>query len=155
LKNQTKSRSWVIWLLMILQILLGVGALAGGGSFILAPDGHIIQMPLSNLEYTPFSDFLIPGILLFTFVGLYPLVVAYGLWKLPSWHWPEALNPFKQYHWSWAGSLAAGVIVIIWIVVQVAMIRAVAFLHILYLVWGGVLILLTLVSSVRRYCARP
>jgi hypothetical protein len=64
-------------LLIWLQVLLAVGALAGGASFILAPDGHVIQMPLRNLKDTPFKDFLIPGILLFTLVGLFPLAVAF------------------------------------------------------------------------------
>jgi hypothetical protein len=140
------------WLLIVLQVLLGLGALAGGGAFILAPDGHLIQMPLSNLKDSPFRDFLIPGVLLFTFVGIFPLGVAYSLWRLPARRWPDALNPFKDLHWSWAGSLAAGAIIIIWITVQVLLIRAVAFLHILYWAWGVLLLVLTLLPSVREYC---
>jgi hypothetical protein len=93
-----------------------------------------------------------PGVLLFTFVGVFPLVVAYGLWKQPAWRLPEGLNPFKDAHWSWPGSLAAGAILIIWITVQVLLIRAVAFLHVLYWAWGAVLVALTLLPSVRGYC---
>jgi len=150
-RNQGKRRPFAVGLLIWLQVLLALGALAGGGTFILAPDGHVIQMPLSNLKDSPFKDFLIPGILLFTFVGLVPLAVAYSLWKRPSWRWPEAINPFRDTHWSWAGSLAAGAIIILWITVQVLLIRAVAFLHVLYWVWGVVLLVLTLLPSVRRY----
>jgi len=152
-KTKTRSRSSVVWLLIVLQFLLGLGALAGGGSFILAPDGHLLQMPISVLKNTPFPNFLIPGLLLFTFVGIFPIAVAYSLWKQPAWHWPDLLNPFKQFHWSWAASLAAGVAVAIWIIVQIQWIP-VGFLHILYLVWGVVLALLTLHPAVRQYCRR-
>jgi hypothetical protein len=51
--------------------------------------------------------------------------------------------------WSWASSLSTGVILLIWITVQVLMLRSVAFLHILYFVWGWVLIILTLTPGVR------
>jgi len=123
-----------------------------GAMLFLAPDGHLMQMSVSMLEHSPFSNFLIPGLILFVFLGIYPLAVAYGLWKQPGWRWPDALNPFRGIHWSWAASLAAGVIVILWIVVEVLMLQAVAFLHILYFAWGIVLVLLTLLPQVRRYC---
>ena len=142
------------WVLIVLHVLLGVGAVVSGGVLMAAPDGHLMQMPLSMLEHSPFANFLIPGAILFTLLGVYPLCVAYGLWKRPGWRWPDAINPFKGIHWSWAGSLAAGVIVAIWIVVEVIMLRSLVFLQILYLVWGIVLIVLTLLPEVRRHYAR-
>ena len=154
MKNQSNHRSFAVWLLIVLQFLLGLGALISGAMMIAFPDGSLFQMPLSMLKYSPFSNFLIPGIILFTTVGVFPLAVAYSLWRKPTWRWPEALNPAKQLHWSWAASLAAGVIVLIWISVQLLMIRAVSFLHPFYYIWGLLLILLTLTPAVRRYCAR-
>lgn len=150
MQNDTNSRPFTVWILILLQVLLGLGALGGGGAFLLAPDGHLIQMPISNLENTPFSNFLIPGVLLFTFLGVYPMVVAYGLWRRFTWHWADILNPFKQIHWSWAGSLTVGGILIIWITVQIQMI-SVGFLHILYFCWGVLLLFMTLLPNVRRY----
>jgi hypothetical protein len=137
--------------LIALLLLLGLSALIPGAMFMLAPDGHLIQMPMSNLRESPFLDYFIPGLLLFSFVGIFPLAVAYGLWRMPAWRWPNLINPFKHQHWSWAGSLAAGVILIIWITAQVLLIRAVAFLHYLYWGWGAVLILLTMLPDVRRF----
>jgi hypothetical protein len=148
--SKMHPRPFSVSLLILLQFLLGLGALAGGGTFLLAPDGHLIQMPVSNLKNSPFSDFLIPGFLLFTFVGIFPAAVAYSLWKRPTWRWPNVLNPFKEMHWSWAGSLAAGVIVILWITVQIQMIPVV-FLHLFYIGWGVLLLLLTLLPNVRQY----
>ena len=63
-------------LAVVLEIFLGVGALFGGGAFILAPDGHLLGMPTKLLAGSPFPSFLVPGIILFTFVGLAPLQAA-------------------------------------------------------------------------------
>lgn len=63
-------------LAMVLEIFLGIGALFGGIQFILAPDGHLLGVPLSMLAGTPFHSFLAPGLLLFTFVGVAPIVAA-------------------------------------------------------------------------------
>jgi len=155
MENSANRRPAPVWALIVLHVLLGVGAVVSGGMLLAAPDGHLMQMPLSMLEHSPFSDFLIPGAILFTLLGIYPLCVAYGLWKRPGWRWPDAINPFKGIHWSWAGSLAAGVIGVIWIVVEIITLRSFVFLQILYLVWGSVLILLTLLPVVRRYYTRP
>src|SRR6202043_944297 len=63
-------------LAMVLEIFLGIGALFGGIQFILAPDGHLLGVPLSMLAGTPFHSFLVPGLLLFTFVGLAPIMAV-------------------------------------------------------------------------------
>jgi len=58
------------------EIFLGLGALFGGGAFILAPDGHLLGMPTKLLSGSPFPSYLLPGIILFVFVGLAPLMAA-------------------------------------------------------------------------------
>ena len=150
MKKQTNFRSKAAWLLIVLQFLLGFGAFISGALLTAVPDGSLMQMPVSMLKYSPFSNFIIPGIILSTLLGVYPLVVAYCLWQKPAWRRPEVINPFKHMHWCWAASLAAGVILLIWIAVQVLMLQSVVFLHILYFIWGWVLILLTLLPGVRQ-----
>ncbi len=140
-------------ILILLQFFLGIGAMFGGGALMLAPDGSLLGMPLSVMEGAPFANFFIPGLVLFTFVGLFPLCVAYSLWKLPSWRWPNAINPFKRAHWSWAGSLAAGAITVIWIVVELIWVPYAA-IHGVYLAWGALILLLTLLPIVRKYTQR-
>jgi hypothetical protein len=148
------KRPFADTVLIVLLLVLGVSALIPGAMFMAAPDGHLIQMPMSNLQDSPFRDYFIPGLLLFCFVGVFPVLVAYGLWRMPAWEWPNLINPFRAQHWSWAGSLAAGVILIIWITAQVFLIKSVAFLHYLYWGWGIVVVLLTLTSSVRQFHER-
>jgi len=150
-----KSRPFLVWLLVFMLVFLGIGALGGGGSLILKPDGSIMQMPVEWLAVTPFSSYLIPGLILFTLVGVYPMVVAYCLLKRPGWRWPDTLNPFKSIHWAWAASLAAGIIAMIWISVQVWMLGYVHPLQPTIFITGAVIVLLPLVSSVRRYYTNP
>ncbi len=140
----------VVRLLLGMHIFLSIGALFGGGAFILGPDGRLIQMPFSHLKDSPFQSFLVPGILLFTTLGIYPLAVGYGLWKRPAWRWPNSINPFKWMHWCWAGALSVGVATIIWITVQMVWVP-IGVVHIFYLLYGIGLLAVTLHPGVRRF----
>jgi hypothetical protein len=148
--NQSKSKPFIIWILFILHILLGVGAIASGLLMMISPDGDLMHMPLNLMQDSPFSTYFIPGLILFTFLGIYPMIIAYGLWKKPTWTWAEAVNPFKRFHWSWAGSIAAGLIVVIWLTVELIWVGY-SFLHTVYYIWGGLITLITLLPGVRRY----
>lgn len=68
--------SGIARLAIALEIFLGLGALFGGGAFILGPDGHLLGMPTKLLAGSPFTSYLIPGIILFTFIGIAPLLSA-------------------------------------------------------------------------------
>jgi hypothetical protein len=67
---------WIARLAVALEIFLGLGALFGGGALVLAPDGHLLGMPTKLLAGSPFPSFLVPGIVLFTCLGLAPLLAA-------------------------------------------------------------------------------
>lgn len=150
MKPTFDRRPFSVGLLIWLQILLGFGAVVSGGLLMLSPDGSWMHMPLSVIEGSPFINFFIPGVILFILLGVYPLCIAFGLWKRPGWRWPDAVNPFKRMHWSWTGSIAAGFIVLIWLTVELIWV-SVAFLHILYYVWGGLIVVLTLLPVTRKY----
>ena len=63
-------------IVLILLFILGIGALYGGLSFITDPTGESIQISIEVLDGTPFTNFLIPGIILLLANGLLPLAVA-------------------------------------------------------------------------------
>ena len=149
----TSHRPLVVKLLAFLEVFLGVNGLIGGIPFLLAPDGSILGMTPIQLQKTPFLDFTVPGLLLTLYLGLYPLAAAYALWQLPSWRWPDLINPFRQFHWSWAGSMAAGVISVIWIIVQIQWIPF-GFLHFFIFFWGVLIMRVALLPGVRDYCKR-
>ena len=140
--------------LVILHFLLGVGATVSAIALIVAPDGHLIQLPLNLLAEAPFTDFQFPGILLFVFIGVYPLVVAFSIWRQPAWSLPHRINPFRSFHWSWTASLAAGVILMVWIIVQIQWVPL-GFLHVFYLIWAMVILGIGFLPSIRHYFTLP
>jgi hypothetical protein len=77
-RRQARPQSFtgIARLAVILEVFLGLGAMAGGAMLILGPDGHLLGMPTTMLSGTPFRDYLVPGIILFTAVGLAPMVIA-------------------------------------------------------------------------------
>ena len=66
------------WILLILLLVQGLGGIGGGLSLVLKPDGSVMGMPVSHLDGSPFSDYLIPGLILLLVLGVLPLVAAAG-----------------------------------------------------------------------------
>lgn len=148
------ARPITAWILIILLFFLGIGGIISGVLLFAAPDGHLIGFTAAMLEGSPFPNYLIPGIILFLFVGVYQVFVGYSLLTHPGWRWPEKINPNKRYHWAWAASWAAGVILLIWITVETVLLGYISFLQPVIAVWGVVLIALTLLPAIRRYNRR-
>ena len=71
-------------ILLFLLLFLSLGALFGGGALMLDPTGELLQMPVTMLKGSPFNDFLIPGLILFTILGIFPLLIFYALLKRPQ-----------------------------------------------------------------------
>jgi hypothetical protein len=98
-----------------LLAFLSLGAFAGGASLVAKPDGSIMQMPLSLLAGSPFADYFIPGLILGGLFGVGSLVVVFlGIRKV-------RLAPFLAF--------AIGCAQMIWIVVELAIIKELSFLH--------------------------
>jgi hypothetical protein len=116
-------------LAVVLEIFLGIGALFGGIQFILAPDGHLLGVPLSILAGTPFRSFLVPGLLLFTFVGVAPIVAASVTARR------RAIGPLA--------ALAVGLALMGWITVEMAI-----FAGLTSLFWAFYLVLGTVIAAV-------
>lgn len=70
-------------LLIALLAFLGLGAIGGGAVLIISPSGKLMGMPLAMLDTSPFSNFLIPGIILFLVLGLLPMFLLIALLKNP------------------------------------------------------------------------
>ena len=149
--DRTASRPITLWILIVLMFILGFAAIVSGPMLFLAPDGSLMQMSVDALKGTPFSDYLIPGIILFIFMGLYPIFVGISLIKRPKSNFLNSLNPFKGYHWAWTASLASGLILLIWIITETLFIGYESFLQPLMAGWGILILVLTLLQNVRRY----
>jgi hypothetical protein len=94
--------------LVVLEVLLSVGALGGGFVLILAPRGEIMPLPLSALAGSPFDTYLGPGLILFSVLGLGPLVAARVAWLR---------HPFAP-----VAAFIVGVALLIWVAVEIAII---------------------------------
>lgn len=98
-----------------LLLFNGIGALYGGGLLMNDPTGQKIQLPLSYLHYSPFTDYFIPGIVLFLFNGILSLTVA-GLALIRRRHYAQFV-------------VLQGAILCGWIIIQVLMVRNIYYLH--------------------------
>jgi hypothetical protein len=75
---------------------------------ILGSRGEIIPLPVSALAGSPFQTYLGPGLILFTVLGLGPLVAARLAWKR------NPLAPFAAF--------VVGSGLLIWVAVEIAII---------------------------------
>ncbi|TCD01538.1 hypothetical protein [Pedobacter psychroterrae] len=136
--------------LIFLLAFLGLGAIGGGGALIVSPTGKLIGLPLSLLDPSPFNSFLIPGLILFTVLGLAPCLLIIALLKKPESWFAEMLNCFSDMHWSWTYCVYIAFGLIIWIQVEMVFIQAVSWLHTFYIILALIMLFITLLPTVRQ-----
>lgn len=107
--------------LFSLHTLVGIGAIFGGLAAILNPQGPL-GVPVEALKNSPFSNYLIPGIILATIIGLGNIISALTIFL------KSRFQGYISSVFSWA--------LVIWIVVQCVMLNGVHFLHILFFIIG-------------------
>lgn len=112
------KRPFEIYVIFMLLFILSVNALLAGGMMIVSPSGSGLGLPLDWISGTPFKSYIIPGILLFCFLGMLPFVTLIGLIFKIHGGFLEKLNIYPEMHWAWTFSLYSGIITIIWIIVQ-------------------------------------
>lgn len=148
--NAAPSHPIALWLLKTLLLILSISALVPGIELIIDPSGKIIQFPEGALDGSPFTDYLIPGFLLTLFMGLLPLAAWFALWKKPRNAFLERINPFPGRHWAWTLALMSGIVLMVWILVQMTMVPY-FFLQPTLLGWSAAIILLCLLPGVRAF----
>lgn len=57
------------WPLALPCAVVGVSAVFGGSALVIEPGGQLLRMPLGYLTGTPFTTYLVPGLLLALVVG--------------------------------------------------------------------------------------
>lgn len=135
--NTLDKRPIIFYVLLILLFFQSASGLYGGAALISDPTGHVLSLPTTLLEGTPFQNFLIPGIILFTVLGIVPLIVFVGSWQQKMWAWP--------------GAMLVSIALIIWIGVQIAMIgyESEPPLQLIYGIVGIALLILTQLPGIR------
>jgi len=136
--------------LVFLLAFLSVGAIGGGVTLIISPKGELMQLPLELIEGSLFSNYLIPGLILFIFFGLLPPIVIAGLLGNRKCKIAERLNICNDMNWSWTFTVYIGFAIIIWIQVQISIIKSIHWFHTFY-VFLGIVILATAMLSPMRH----
>lgn len=95
-------RPYVLAAAVLFQGLSGIG---GGICLLVDPTGALIGIPLEWLEGSPFHDYRLPGLVLLAALGVFPVVVSWGLWNRQA--------------WARLGSVVVGVALTGWIAVEV------------------------------------
>ena len=123
-----KNKHLVYVSLGILQIFIGLGAVAGGIVLIIDPSGSIMGLPLDLLHGSPFPDYLIPGLFLFLINGVGSLL--------------GSISTFVKKFYAGEIAVALGIILIVWIIIQVLIIEGFHWIHALYIGLGFLELLL-------------
>lgn len=108
-------------LLFALHAFVGIGGMAGGLAAITNPQ-EPLGVSVEILKKSPFSNYLIPGIILFTIIGLGNVICAF------MFRFKSRFQGYISSVFSWA--------LVIWIVVQCIMLNTVAFLHVIFFIIG-------------------
>ena len=116
-------------ILIFLHVFVGIGALFGGSGAILNPVDPM-GITVDVLKNSPFSSFLIPGIILLVAIGFGNIFAAVVL--------------YYEYKYSLYISHLMGLVLVGWIVVQCIMMRNINILHVVYFIIGGIEMLLSL-----------
>jgi hypothetical protein len=121
---------------LVLLFFNGISAVFGGLGLMIDPGGEMMQMPLDFLKYSPFHNFLIPGIILFTFNGVFSFIIAV-----------LTIMKVKIYPWL---VIFEGCVLTIWLTVQIIFIKMFyPPLHVPYYL-TGIFLILTGALLVRR-----
>jgi len=138
MKSQKTHNSISLYLMMALILFQGVSGLFGGFALVADPTGAVLSMPVTLLEGSPFDNFFIPGLILLTILGIFPVVVFYGIWMRAD--------------WAWTGALLVSTALIAWIGFEILMVgyHDDPPLQLIYGLLGLILLGLVILPSVQR-----
>ena len=133
------KKTFSIYLLIIFVLLEGISGLYGGIALIIDPSGGQIGLPSNWLEGSPFKNYLIPGIILLTVLGVFPLITTMGL-----------INGTRK---ALISSRLIGYALVIWIAVEILIIgyQPDPPLQLIYGIEGIIILLLGYSTSVTNY----
>lgn len=135
---------------LIVLGFLALGAIGGGIVLIISPDGELLGLPLSEFKNIPFTSYSIPGIILFSILGVIPSLLIIALLKKPKSKIAEQINIFKDMHWSWTYSIYIAFTLIGWIHIELIFLQgAVHWLQTFYIFYAILIIILALLPQMR------
>lgn len=113
--NETKTQYVFRIVAIVLLFIIGLNAFVAGFSFMVEPSGKGIGISTAYLKSSPFTDFFIPGVVLFVFNGILSIGTAVVTIKK---------TPYYRQLIFLQGVILAG-----WIVAQIIMARDFNWMH--------------------------
>jgi hypothetical protein len=108
-----------LWILVFLLALLALGGFVGSWGFISDPSGKAIGME-AMLPLLPVKSYLLPGIALFVLMFMLPILLIYGVSFRTELSWMDTFTRWTGMHWSWVGTIALGLGLLVWLLIQAA-----------------------------------
>ena len=132
-------RPKIDYILLIAVIFQGLSGLFGGIGLIIDPSGKMLNIPIEWLQGSPFNNYLLPGIILFTILGVFPIIVL--IWLL------------KRNYKGWIGSVVLGVALLIWIFTEIIIIgyQTTPPLQLIYGILGLIILILSSIPKERYF----
>lgn len=134
-------------LISICLVFLGINGVVGGYLMLADPNGTPMGLLISDLTYTPFQNFFIPGLLLLLVWGCGSFVTLIGLWLPLRQGSDSRAQGLANEHWAWLFCFAMGVGLVVWLFVQLLTIPNVAPIQYMLLGLAVLLIGLPLTQS--------
>ncbi len=137
--SSTEPRPGAIRVLVGLMIFQGFSGVVGGCGLTFDATGSAVGLDRKWLDGSPFRDYLVPGVILLSGLGIGPLAVAFGI--------------LRRSAWAWFASVLAGVALIVWIIVEVLVVGYISHppLQLLYGLVGIGIVAVTTLAPVRRH----
>jgi hypothetical protein len=146
-----ERRPIALWPLLAVMGFLSIGGFVGGVSFVVDRTGSGLGAQLSWLDETPVTDFLLPGLFLLVLYAIGSAILIVGL----TWRFSPGplgrLDRWLGYHWSWAGTLLVGSVLVGWILYEFTIIPNVIVLQPILIVVGILMVAISMLPSMRRY----
>lgn len=117
-------------LLLLLTGTIAIIAIICGGMMLATPDGSSLKLSPISLSGTPFSNFIIPGLILLFVVGVCNLIATFTL-----------MHRHKK---AFSFSMAAGIIIIGLIIIQMILTGLIFWLQFVFLIAGIIVLLISL-----------
>ncbi|MGM9988139.1 MAG: hypothetical protein ACI35O_13055 [Bacillaceae bacterium] len=124
--------------LLLLQVLIGLGAVPAGFILMVDPSGQSLGLDIAYLDSLLFTNYFLPGLALFLFMGIGNLVCAYFT--------------FQDSEYCGMASIILGVLLIMYMFVQI---EAIGFQSFLQVVLIGVGVLESVLGKLIMHPVQP
>jgi len=145
------KRPFTVFILILIMLFQCISAFYGGIIFLADPTGSLMQLSGDYIKGSVFENYLIPGIVLITLLGITPLIAMVSLFGKKESVFFNRINIYKDMHWGWTYSLYTGIMLNIWITVQIMIIGYHHMIQTVYGFFGTIIIISVLLPANIKY----